>query len=217
MVGFANLLEVLPAARRRATWSSPRARACTAPTRKLPFSEADSVDHPVSLYAATKKSNELMAHAYSHLYGLPATGLRFFTVYGPWGRPDMSPMLFAQAIMRRQADPGVQPRRHAARLHLHRRHRRRHDARARRAARRRLRDLQHRQPHAGRARRLHRDAGTRAGQEGEAGAEADAARRREGDLRRHARAREAVGFAPSTPLAAGLQRFAAWFKEYYRS
>ena len=66
--------------------------------RKLPFSEGDAVDHPVSLYAATKKANELMAHSYSHLYGLPTTGLRFFTVYGPWGRPDMSPTLFARAI-----------------------------------------------------------------------------------------------------------------------
>ncbi len=66
---------------------------------KLPFSEADSVDHPVSLYAATKKSNELMAHTYSHLYAIPTTGLRFFTVYGPWGRPDMAPFLFADAIL----------------------------------------------------------------------------------------------------------------------
>lgn len=66
--------------------------------RKMPFSERDAVDHPVSLYAATKKANELMAHSYSHLYGLPTTGLRFFTVYGPWGRPDMSPILFARAI-----------------------------------------------------------------------------------------------------------------------
>ena len=65
---------------------------------KLPFSEQDSVDNPVSFYAATKKANELMAHTYSHLYGLPTTGLRFFTVYGPWGRPDMSPILFADAI-----------------------------------------------------------------------------------------------------------------------
>lgn len=64
----------------------------------MPFSEADNVDHPVSLYAATKKANELMAHTYSHIYGLPTTGLRFFTVYGPWGRPDMSPILFADAI-----------------------------------------------------------------------------------------------------------------------
>lgn len=66
---------------------------------KTPFSESDSIAHPVSLYAATKKSNELMAHAYSQLYLLPTTGLRFFTVYGPWGRPDMSPYLFIDAIM----------------------------------------------------------------------------------------------------------------------
>ena len=65
----------------------------------MPFSTHDNVDHPVSLYAATKKSNELMAHTYSHLYRLPTTGLRFFTVYGPWGRPDMSPSLFAGAIL----------------------------------------------------------------------------------------------------------------------
>ena len=67
--------------------------------RQMPFSEQQAVNHPVSLYAATKKANELMAHTYSHLYGLPATGLRFFTVYGPWGRPDMAPMLFARAIL----------------------------------------------------------------------------------------------------------------------
>ncbi len=66
---------------------------------KMPFSECDNVDHPVSLYAATKKANEAMAHVYAHLFGLPCTGLRFFTVYGPWGRPDMSPFLFARAIL----------------------------------------------------------------------------------------------------------------------
>jgi len=66
--------------------------------KKVPFSTDDFVDHPVSLYAATKKSNELMAHAYSHLYGIPTTGLRFFTVYGPWGRPDMAYFLFTKAI-----------------------------------------------------------------------------------------------------------------------
>jgi UDP-glucuronate 4-epimerase len=65
---------------------------------KVPFSIADRVDHPVSLYAATKRANELMAHTYSHLFGIPATGLRFFTVYGPWGRPDMAPLLFTEAI-----------------------------------------------------------------------------------------------------------------------
>jgi UDP-glucuronate 4-epimerase len=66
---------------------------------QLPFSEHQSVDHPVSLYAASKKANELMAHTYSHLYGLPATGLRFFTVYGPWGRPDMALFLFTKAML----------------------------------------------------------------------------------------------------------------------
>ena len=66
---------------------------------KMPFSEHDSVDHPISMYAATKKANELMAHTYSHLFGLPTTGLRFFTVYGPWGRPDMALFLFTKAIL----------------------------------------------------------------------------------------------------------------------
>ena len=70
---------------------------------KLPFAEQDSVDHPVSLYAVTKKTNELMAHTYSHLYQLPTTGLRFFTVYGPWGRPDMALSLFTQAILSGEA------------------------------------------------------------------------------------------------------------------
>ena len=72
---------------------------------KLPFAESDSVDHPVSLYAATKKANELMAHSYSHLYRLPCTGLRFFTVYGPWGRPDMALFLFTKAILAGKSIP----------------------------------------------------------------------------------------------------------------
>jgi UDP-glucuronate 4-epimerase len=67
--------------------------------KKLPFAEDDNVDHPVSLYAATKKANELMAHSYAHLYGMGCTGLRFFTVYGPWGRPDMSPFKFASCVL----------------------------------------------------------------------------------------------------------------------
>jgi UDP-glucuronate 4-epimerase len=69
---------------------------------KTPFSEGDAVDHPISLYAATKRANELMAHTYSHLYALPTTGLRFFTVYGPWGRPDMSPFIFVRRILEGQ-------------------------------------------------------------------------------------------------------------------
>lgn len=69
---------------------------------RLPFKESDNVDHPVSLYAASKKSNELFAHTYSHLFGVPSTGLRFFTVYGPWGRPDMALFLFTKAILEGQ-------------------------------------------------------------------------------------------------------------------
>ena len=72
---------------------------------KLPFSEHDNVDHPVSLYAATKKANELMAHCYAHLYGLPCTGLRFFTVYGPWGRPDMALFKFTKGILEGEPIP----------------------------------------------------------------------------------------------------------------
>ena len=71
--------------------------------KKMPFAESDPVDHPVSLYAATKKANELLAHSYSHLYGIASTGLRFFTVYGPWGRPDMAYFLFTRAILAGQA------------------------------------------------------------------------------------------------------------------
>src|SRR5437764_1510623 len=73
--------------------------SCYGANRKQPFSIDDRVDHPVSLYAATKRSSELIAHTYGHLYGLPATGLRFFTVYGPWGRPDMAAFLFTRAIL----------------------------------------------------------------------------------------------------------------------
>ena len=68
----------------------------------MPFSEDQNVSHPVSLYAATKKSNELIAHSYSHVHNMPTTSLRFFTVYGPWGRPDMAPMIFAKSILERQ-------------------------------------------------------------------------------------------------------------------
>ena len=97
LVGFLNILE---ACRHAVTEHMVYASSSSVygGNRKMPFSETDSVDHPVSLYAATKKANELMAHSYSHLYGMPTTGLRFFTVYGPWGRPDMSPLLFARAI-----------------------------------------------------------------------------------------------------------------------
>jgi UDP-glucuronate 4-epimerase len=98
LVGFANILEACRAHRpRHLVFASSSSVYGTNP--KLPWSESDNVDHPISLYAATKKANELSAHAYSHLFGLNTTGLRFFTVYGPWGRPDMSAFLFARAIL----------------------------------------------------------------------------------------------------------------------
>ena len=98
LVGFGNILE---GCRHHGTENLVYASSSSVygGNRNLPFHERQPVNHPVSLYAASKKANELMAHTYSHLYGLPATGLRFFTVYGPWGRPDMAPMLFARAIL----------------------------------------------------------------------------------------------------------------------
>lgn len=98
LVGFVNLLECC---RHHAVPHLVFASSSSVygANTTMPFSVHDNVDHPVSLYAATKKANELMAHTYSHLYGLPCTGLRFFTVYGPWGRPDMALFLFTQAIL----------------------------------------------------------------------------------------------------------------------
>ena len=98
IVAFTNVLEACRAIQPRHLVFASSSSVYGGNT-KLPFSESDNVDHPVSLYAASKKANELMAHTYSHLFGIPATGLRFFTVYGPWGRPDMSPFLFADAIL----------------------------------------------------------------------------------------------------------------------
>lgn len=97
VVGFTNVIECC---RRHGVAHLVYASSSSAygANRQLPFSEHHAANHPVSLYAATKRSDELLAHSYSHLYGLPTTGLRFFTVYGPWGRPDMAPMLFAHAI-----------------------------------------------------------------------------------------------------------------------
>jgi UDP-glucuronate 4-epimerase len=98
LVGFANVLE---GCRQQSVDHLVYASSSSVygANTRMPFSTHDEVNHPVSLYAATKKSNELMAHSYSHLFGLPTTGLRFFTVYGPWGRPDMSPWLFTSAIL----------------------------------------------------------------------------------------------------------------------
>jgi UDP-glucuronate 4-epimerase len=98
VLGFTHVLE---ACRRAGTPHLTYASTSSVygANRAMPFRESQGVDHPLQFYAATKRANELMAHAYSHLYGLPTTGLRFFTVYGPWGRPDMAPMLFADAIL----------------------------------------------------------------------------------------------------------------------
>ncbi len=102
LVGFANLIE---AAYKKRTphFVFASSSSVYGSNRKVPFAETDNVDHPVSLYAATKKSNELIAHVYAHLYGLPVTGLRFFTVYGPWGRPDMALFKFCKSML--QGDP----------------------------------------------------------------------------------------------------------------
>jgi UDP-glucuronate 4-epimerase len=98
LVGFANLLEMCRHHDTRHLIYASSSSVYGA-SRNLPFSIHQNVDHPLSLYAATKKSNELLVHTYSHLFGLPATGLRFFTVYGPWGRPDMALFLFTQAML----------------------------------------------------------------------------------------------------------------------
>ena len=108
LTGFLNILEGMRHQRERlGDEKAGRARhlvyasssSVYGGNKKLPFAETDRVDHPVSLYAATKKANELMAHTYSHLFRIPATGLRFFTVYGPWGRPDMAAFVFTKAIL----------------------------------------------------------------------------------------------------------------------
>ena len=101
IVGFSNILEACKKTEVKNLLYASSSSVYGGNT-KIPFSENDSVNHPVSLYAATKRSNELMAHSYSHLYGLSCTGLRFFTVYGPWGRPDMAPMIFANAIINKK-------------------------------------------------------------------------------------------------------------------
>lgn len=98
LVGFGNLLECCRKNSVKHFVYASSSSVYGANTH-IPFSVHDNVDHPVSLYAASKKANELMAHTYSHIYGLPTTGLRYFTVYGPWGRPDMSPWLFTSAIV----------------------------------------------------------------------------------------------------------------------
>ena len=212
LVGFANLLECCRHHPPRNLVFASSSSVYGA-NSELPWSESQNVDHPVSLYAATKKSNELMAHVYSHLFGLHATGLRYFTVYGPWGRPDMSPMLFARAIlddkpisvfnhgdMQRDftyVDDIVEgtlrvldhPQRYA------------------------VYNIGNHQPVAllDYIAELERALGKKARLEMKPMQPGDV-KATYADTTALARA---VGFAPSTPLAQGLQRFAAWFREYY--
>ena len=212
LVGFANLLECCRRWPPRHLVFASSSSVYGANT-KLPWSESDNVDHPVSLYAATKKSNELMAHVYSHLYGLRTTGLRYFTVYGPWGRPDMSPVLFARAIM--EGKPiAVFNRGDMQRDFTY------------------IDDVAE-----GTLRVLDRPAPCAlynignhtpvdlleyiAALERALGKKAKLQMKpmQPGDVKAtyaDTRAlKKAVGFAPRTPLEAGLARFAAWFKEYY--
>jgi len=213
LVGFANVLEACrafpPAHLVFASSSSVYGK-----NAKLPWSETDNVDHPISLYAATKKANELSAHAYSHLYGLKATGLRYFTVYGPWGRPDMSAMLFAQAMLDRKPievfnhgdmqrdftyiDDIIEGT---------------------------LRVIDKPAPYAIYNIGNHTPVGLLdyiAALERALGAKAKLEMKpmQPGDVKAtYADTRalaKAVGFAPSTPLESGLARFAEWFRSYYR-
>lgn len=213
LVGFANVLEACRAfPPQHLVFAS--SSSVYGKNTKLPWSESDNVDHPISLYAATKKANELSAHAYSHLYGLKTTGLRYFTVYGPWGRPDMSAMLFAQAIldgkpievynhgdMQRDftyIDDIVEGT---------------------------LRVLDKPAPYAIYNIGNHTPVGLLdyiATLERALGAKAMIEMRpmQPGDVKAtYADTRalaKAVGFAPSTPLESGLARFAEWFRSYYR-
>ncbi len=216
LVGFANVLECC---RRYPPKHLVYASSSSVygGNTKLPFSESDPVDRPVSLYAATKKSNELMAHAYSHVSGLPATGLRYFTVYGPWGRPDMSPMLFARAILE------------GAPIRVFNRGDMQRDftyvADAVEAT---LRVLD--QPPAGSPPYAILNVGNHqpvalldyiAALERALGrtARKDLQPMQPGDVKSTfadtRRLSDAVGYAPSTPLAQGLAEFARWFRDYY--
>jgi len=212
LVGFANLLECCRRhPPRHLVFASSSSVYGNNPER--PWSERQNVDHPVSLYAATKKSNELMAHAYSYLFALNVTGLRYFTVYGPWGRPDMSPMLFARAIME---DKPIQVFNHGdmqrdftyvddiveGTLRVL-------DQPARYA----VYNIGNHQPVA-----LLDYIATMEAALGKK-ARLEMKPMQPGDVKATyadtTALRDAVGFAPSTPLETGLQRFAAWFKRYY--
>jgi UDP-glucuronate 4-epimerase len=212
LVGFANLLECCRRhPPRHLVYAS--SSSVYGSNTELPWSEEQNVDHPVSLYAATKKSNELMAHTYSHLFGLNTTGLRFFTVYGPWGRPDMSAMLFARAIMEDKPiqvfNQGDMQRDFTYVDDIVEGTIRVLD----RPARYEVYNIGNHQPVAllDYVALLERALGRKA--------KIDLQPMQPGDVKAtYADTRKlkaAVGFAPSTPLATGLERFAAWFRQYY--
>jgi UDP-glucuronate 4-epimerase len=213
LVGFANLLECCRHHRpRHLVYSSSSSVYGKNP--KLPWSETDNVDYPISLYAATKKANELMAHTYSHVHGLSTTGLRYFTVYGPWGRPDMSAMIFARAILEGQPIPvfnhGDMQRDFTYVDDIVEGTLRVLDKPASYA----IYNIGNHQP----VRlldyiaTLERVLGKKAIVEMKP--------MQPGDVKAtYADTRalnQAVGFAPSTPLESGLARFAEWFRSYYR-
>jgi len=212
LVGFANLLECCrqhpPGHLVFASSSSVYGS-----NAELPWSESQNVDHPVSLYAATKKSNELMAHVYSHLYGLHATALRYFTVYGPWGRPDMSPMLFANAILDEKPIPvfnhGEMQRDFTYVDDIVEGTLRVLDRPQRYA----VYNIGNHQPVGllDYIATLERALGKKARLEMKPMQPGDV-KATYADTTALARA---VGFAPSTPLEQGLQRFADWFRQYY--
>ena len=212
LVGFANMLEC---GRRHPPRHLVYASSSSVygANKELPWSEHQNVDHPVSLYAATKKSNELMAHVYSHLYGLNTTGLRYFTVYGPWGRPDMSPMLFARAIMEDQPiqvfNHGDMQRDFTYVDDIVEGTLRVLDRPTRYA----VYNIGNHQPVAllDYIALLEEALGKKARLEMKP--------MQPGDVKATyadtAALSNVVGFAPATPLAQGLKKFAAWFKQYY--
>jgi UDP-glucuronate 4-epimerase len=213
LVGFGNVLEACRAfPPRHLVFAS--SSSVYGKNAKLPWSETDNVDHPISLYAATKKANELSAHAYSHLYGIKATGLRYFTVYGPWGRPDMSAMLFAHAILDGKPIPvfnhGDMQRDFTYIDDI---------------VEGTLRVLDKPAPYAIYNIGNHTPVGLLdyiAALERALGAKAKLEMKpmQPGDVKAtYADTRalaKAVGFAPATPLESGLARFAEWFRSYYR-
>ncbi len=216
LVGFANLLECCRGhPPRHLVYAS--SSSVYGNNAKLPWSESDAVDRPISLYAASKRSNELMAHAYSHLFGIPSTGLRYFTVYGPWGRPDMSPMLFADAILRSRKiqvfNQGDMQRDFTYVDDIVEGTLRVLDRAPDGAPPYDLFNIGNHQPVAllDYIALLERSLGRKA--------VLDPQPMQPGDVKATyadtTRLRAATGFVPATPLADGLDRFARWYKEYY--